>query len=56
MALTVVRVETQKTGKSQFKQIVGVVMSGDSSWEKSYSKDHDLSKMKPFYLHNKELR
>ena len=53
IALTVVRVEIQKTGKDQFKQIVGVIGNRDSSWEDLY--EVDLNTMKSFYLHNKEL-
>ena len=52
-ALTVVRIEIQKTGKDQFKQIVGVIGNIDSSWEDQYKVN--LDKMKSFYLHNKEL-
>jgi len=53
MALTVVRVEIQKAGKDQFRQLIGVIGNKDSSWEEDY--DVDLNAMMPSYLHKNEL-
>lgn len=53
IALTVVRIESEKKGKDQFRQIVGVIGNTHSRWEDDY--EADLNTMKSFYLHNNEL-
>jgi hypothetical protein len=54
-ALSCIRINLLKTGKDQFKHVIGVLDCANQTWEAKYNRYIDLDSLKSNYINRKEV-
>ncbi len=54
--VTIIRVNVAKTGKEQFRNVLGIIDSKDRTWENRFNKLINLDALNPIFMHNIELK